>query len=149
MNPFVLDSRSLMTAWKNCRNSVRLCDSSLMAMETCLNFWKGAPLENHHLDWDNSSSWPKPWDLINTNRFCASTLSLAVAWTLVLADAERFDDVDLLLITNKTAHVQKIVVRTGAVILNHGWLDLQSREILKQCHTHKKWVFNGKIWVGN
>lgn len=121
-------------------------ETLLEKIQLTLTFWKGAPLENPLLDWDNCANWPSPWELINDNRFCDSTLSLAVANTLVMADPDNFKDAQLALITDRENHVQKIVVITHDRVLNLGWLDVTPREAIKQAHINRRWKHDGKIW---
>ena len=147
MNPFVLDPRSRLTAWKGLRTQIQEVKSVDEKVQLTLNFWKQAPIENHILDWDNSDRWPTPWELLNDNNFCESTLSLAVAMTLIMSSPEEFGGIKLLLITDRRHHVQKVVAGLPESVLNYGWLDVHPRDILQGCSVHRQWTYNGRQWV--
>jgi len=147
MNPFVLDPRSRLSAWKELRTQIQAVEFLDDKVQLTLTFWKQAPIENPILDWDNSSRWPTPWELLNNNRFCESTLSLAVAMTLVMSEPSLFEDIELLLITDRRHHVQKVVARLPECVLNYGWLDIHPRDILQGCSLHRLWTYDGRQWA--
>jgi hypothetical protein len=146
MNPFVIDPKTRLAAWKDLRKQIISSENTEEKINLALQFWKMAPLQNNVLDWDKCENWPTPWELLNDNRFCDSTLSLAVAYTLLLSDPETFADAKLILVTDRINHVQKIMVKTNNVVLNYGWLDVNQLEILKKLQTHTRWSFDGKQW---
>ena len=146
INPFIIDPKSRLAAWKQVRIDVQKSNNIEEKINVALKFWRMAPLENPILDWDDSSKWPTPWELIHNNHFCDSTLSLALAYTLVLSDPESFSDIKLLLITDRLNHIQKIIVKTNNIILNYGWLDSSPSTILSTVNIHDMWKFDGKKW---
>ena len=147
MNPFVLDAKARLSAWKSLRNQIQQTQQLADKVNITLDFWKQAPIENPIIDCDNSKNWPGPWELLHTNRFCESSLSLAVGYTLVLSDPSIFADTKLMFVTDRAQHIQKITVSINGWIINHGWLDCQSISDLKNLHTHQVWTFNGKSWT--
>ena len=147
INPFITDPKTRLAAWKQARIDIQYTDIVQQKIDITLQFWKMAPLENPLLDWDDSSKWPTPWELIHNNHFCDSTLSVAVAYTLVLSDAETFSDIKLMLVTDRPNHVQKIMVKTNDVILNYGWLDVNPSIILSSATINNRWKFDGKKWI--
>lgn len=147
INPFVIDPKTRLTAWKDLRKEVSLSENIEEKINLALQFWRMAPLQNNVLDWDKCENWPTPWELLNNNKFCDSTLSLAVAYTLVLSDPEIFTDIMLMLVTDRINHVQKIMVKTNNLVLNYGWLDVNPLEILEKSQIHTRWVFDGKQWI--
>ena len=146
MNPFLLDPKERLKAWKGLRAQIASTESVVEQMDLALNFWKQAPLEKPILDWDNCQSWPTPWEMLHTNRFCESTLSLAVGYSLVLSSPHNYPDLELVLITDRLNHVQKVLARTQEWTLNHSWLDRLPRYQLQNVQIHSKWHYNGKAW---
>jgi hypothetical protein len=146
INPFLLDTKERLQSWKNIRIRIGNEQDVFEKISLALDFWRGAPIEKSLLDWDDSRNWPSPWELINTNRFCESTLSLGVGYTLVMADPDIFSDVKLILITDRENHVQKIIVATDDYVLNFEWLDCNSRSILRGVDINRRWGYNGKTW---
>ena len=146
MNPFILDTKSRVEDWKKLRKDVSSEELVETKIQKTLQFWKQAPLENPLLDWDNSKDWPNPWELLHNNRFCESTLSLAVAYTLIMSD-QIFSNITLILATDRKNHIQKIMVEYEDLIINYGWLDVNQRTILDNSHIHTRWKYDGKKWT--
>ena len=146
MNPFLLDSRSRIAEWKELRARVAEAEDVISKIDATLTFWRKAPIENPIIDWDNSTTWPTAWEMLHSNRFCESALSLGVAYSLLYSDPAAFDDLKLILLTDRQNHVQKIVVRTQQQVLNYGWLDRLSTEVLNTCQVHNRWHWDGRAW---
>lgn len=111
-----------------------------------LQFWKQAPIENRVIDWDDAASWPAPWDLLHGNRYCSSATSLGLAYTLHLSQCSQFDDLHMLLVTDRTHSIQKMVVTTNGWCLNHGFVDRVESNSLKTMSVQHKWKWNDKSW---
>ena len=146
MNPFLL-SRSQRTAeWKNLRAEIAAQPSVDAKIDLCLAFWRQAGFENRVLDWDNCSTWPNPWELIYSNRYCTSSHSLGIAYTLMLADPITFEDLQLRLINDRDHSIEKIVCDTHGYLLNHGFVDRVARNSLKAIYTQARWHWIDKKW---
>ena len=146
INPFIIDPKARVAAWKKIRIDIQSIDIIQQKIDIALKFWRMAPLENPLLDWDDCSKWPTPWELLHNNRFCDSTLSVALGYTLVMSDPETFSDIRLLLITDRSNHVQKIIVKTNDIVLNYGWLDSNPATVLSSANIQDRWKFDGKKW---
>jgi len=146
MNPFLLDAKTRLEAWKTLRSNISSAETLKEKIALCLSFWQQAPIENPIIDWDNSKGWPTPWEMLHSNRFCEGALSLGVAYTLLLSAPQEFADLRLLLITDRRAHVQKIVVKTQGQVLNYGWLDSNPSSVLNTSQIHNRWEFDGRQW---
>jgi hypothetical protein len=145
-NPFLGSHRVRQDAWRQLRTSIQAAPTAQNKITQTLDFWKQAPLENHLLDWDNCKLWPTPWELLHNNRFCESSLSLAVAYTLVMSDPDYFPSIQLVLITDRKDHVQKIVVQTHDHILNYGWLDQQPTDLIHTINVNRRWCYVENKW---
>lgn len=146
-NPFIFDYKTRLAAWKELRNKLNDSENSHNKLVYCCAFWQKAPLENQVIDWDNAATWPDAWTMIAKNNYCESTLSLAVAYTLILANSDDKDNTRLLLITDRKNQIQKIVLQYNDWIVNHGWLDINAVTLLKTVEINRSWRFNGKNWI--
>jgi len=146
MNPFIQDARSRLRAWKQLRHAIQAQQDPQQQIQITLEFWRQAPLERPLIDWDHCENWPTAWELLHNNRFCESSLSLAVALSLLYSDVAGWDQTQLVLITDRQHHVQKIVVQTPWALLNHGWLDIRPVADLQQMHINRKWSWNNNTW---
>jgi hypothetical protein len=146
MNPFIQDARSRLSAWKQLRNAIQAQQLPQQQLTVALEFWRQAPLEKPLIDWDHCENWPTAWELLHNNRFCESSLSLAVALSLLYSDMLRWSHTQLVLITDRQQHVQKIVVLTQWAMLNHGWLDMRPVADLQQMHINRKWSWDNNTW---
>lgn len=146
INPFILDYKTRLQSWKDLRSQVVALDNiEAKLLQTC-KFWQQAPIENKVIDWDDSSSWPDAWMMISRNHYCDSTLSLAVAYTLLLVDPSESSNIRLCLITDRQNEIQKIVLKTHEYVVNHGWLDIIPKKSLV-LEVNRRWLFDGKHWV--
>lgn len=145
INPFLLDYKSRLAAWKTCRTLIKETPDVSDALDVCLNFWRQAPLENHLLNWDNHEEWPTMWQMLNTNSYCTSMHSLGIAETLRLSD-HRWDSTQLWLIRDPSAHVEKVVTVYDSWVLNHGYLDKQPLVQLQHVYKQSMWSHTGKHW---
>lgn len=146
INPFVLDYPSRLAAWKACRQQIQSHTTLEQQLDTCLEFWRQAPLENHLLNWDDAPGWPTAWEMLSNNCYCTSTHSLGIAYTLMLAVPELENQIHLKLITDKLNCVQKIVVQVQDWILNYGFVDKTPVDRLQHVHTSATWRYTGKQW---
>jgi len=146
MNPFVMDAKYRLSAWKSCRAEIAAQTDVDAQLDVCLKFWQQAPLENHILNWDDCTTWPSAWELLDDNSYCTSGHSLGVAYTLIWAAPDQYSDLSLRLITDRANSVQKIMVYTQGWVLNSGYLDKTSENSLQHVHTHSIWKWTGKLW---
>jgi hypothetical protein len=146
-NPFLTIPEKRLKAWKNTRQAVTECADNIQKIQSVLDFWKQAPLENRILDWDNSNSWPSPWELLTNNHYCESTHSLGIAYTLLLASPELFSNLSLDLINDRNNSIQKIVVNWDGYYLNHGYMDIKAKHELTNIQTQNRWTWDGKKWI--
>lgn len=145
INPFLLDYKARLQAWKTCRHTISETAQMDQALDVCLQFWRQAPLENHLLDWDNHETWPTVWEMLNHNSYCTSMHSLGIAETLRLSDT-RWQQVQLWCIRDQQAHVEKVITVCDAWVLNHGYLDKLPRHQLQHVHAQYKWHHTGRHW---
>ena len=146
VNPFLLGYSERLEAWKALRQDLQTAPLLDHKLDLTTEFWRQAPMEKRTIDWDNSNSWPTPWEQLRDNSFCPSSHSLAMAATLVLSCPELKDHLRLKLITDRQACVQKIVLKADPWIINHGFFDKQPVQQLQHVETQDVWTWTGKQW---
>lgn len=146
-NPFMMDAKHRMAIWKQLREQIAQTPDVDEKIHITLTWWRNSPLQNRVLDWDNSETWPAPWDLLYQNEYCTSAHSLGIAYTLLLADAHTFSDLKLMLIWDKLECIQKIVVTTHNCYLNVGFVDKMPVNQLKKAVIQNTWEWHNKQWI--
>jgi hypothetical protein len=146
-NPFMMDPKQRLASWKQIREQISQTPVVDDKIDIALAWWKNSPLQNRVMDWDNSQTWPAPWDLIYQNEYCTSAHSLGLAYTLLLADAHTFSDLQLMLIWDKLQCIQKIVVATHGYHLNVGFVDKTHVSQLKTVVIQNTWEWHHKQWI--
>ena len=145
-NPFLSDPKSRLQSWKRLRETLQAQSNAVDQIDMCVQFFKQAGFENYYLDWDKHSDWPGAWDLIWNNNFCPSSLSLAVAYTLLLAAPGTFENLSLRLILDRTNSIQKIIVDWDDWWINYNYLDRTDKNKLKTSVTLNQWIYQNKSW---
>ena len=83
MNHFQVDFDYRLRSWARLRQDV----SGQALEKQCVeidNWWQQAPLINHYLHWNDRETWPKPWELLAENTYCALAKALGMCYTLLL-----------------------------------------------------------------
>lgn len=82
-----------LTDWKNFREQIENESIEEKLKQTAL-FFSNTPYCNRSIDYYTPSTWPDPWELINSKIHCLSSISLMMYYTLKFVNVE----VNLLLI---------------------------------------------------
>jgi hypothetical protein len=72
-----------LTAWAALRaqaSSLPL-DAALAAINT---WWFQTPWRPYHLHWDDRSTWPDPWQLLDDNIYCGLARGLGIMYTIAM-----------------------------------------------------------------
>jgi hypothetical protein len=69
--------------WKKFREDLDLLDID-QAVQQVGDFWQKCPFIPFFLDYDNTESWPDPWQLITENYYCDLAKALGMLYTLHL-----------------------------------------------------------------
>jgi hypothetical protein len=112
INPFLQGSKNLLKAWKDIRLQLESNKSDYEHCKLVTDFWSKAPVSARVLDWDMCSSWSDAWQLIHSNEFDDSAISLGMFYTLLLGADERWnaDRCVLKLIKDDVHSQQKIIL---------------------------------------
>lgn len=73
--------------WKSLRTEIQ--DKPLMIqLEEVSKFCSKMPFGARTLDYYTSEDWPTPWEILFHSLFCTSSISLLMAYTLILASPD-------------------------------------------------------------
>lgn len=86
-------------------------DSALTSINA---WWFQTPWTAYHLHWDDRSTWPDPWQLLDDNLFCSLARGLGIMYTIAMLD--RPDLQDALLIETDSDNL--VLIDQGKYILN-------------------------------
>jgi hypothetical protein len=75
-----------------------------LPIESCLQeintWWFCAPWRPYYLHWDDQSTWPDPWQLLNDNVYCDLARGLGILYTITLLDRPDLMPTSLILTEN-------------------------------------------------
>jgi hypothetical protein len=61
------------------------------------DWWFRTPWQPYYLHWDDQTSWPDPWQLLNDNVYCEVARGLGILYTITLLDRADMTPADLIL----------------------------------------------------
>lgn len=85
MNPFFLDSKERLLAWRDLRQQITNEENDTNKIYKLLKWWGAAPICKFTIDVYEYNKWPTPWELLNENCFCDTSLAVMMYHTLVLS----------------------------------------------------------------
>lgn len=145
---FISGKHSTLKAWKELRSSLQANLDDYAHLKLVSNFWSSAPLSKRITDWDKPESWDDPWQLIYNGDFDESTIAIAMFYTLLLCEDQRWtkDRLVLLLIKDQSRALQRIILEIdGKWLLNldHNIILDKSKMKIKPL-IQQKYEFDGK-----
>ena len=76
------------------------------ALEDINAWWFRTPWQAYHLHWDDSESWPDPWQLLSDNIYCELARGLGILYTITLLDRADLAPAELILTQDDVNLVQ-------------------------------------------
>jgi hypothetical protein len=67
------------------------------SLEQINAWWFQAPWRPYYLHWDDSQTWPDPWQLLSDNVYCEVARGLGILYTITLLDRADMKPADLIL----------------------------------------------------
>jgi len=67
------------------------------ALEHVNLWWFRAPWSAYYLHWDDSDTWPDPWQLLSDNIYCELARGLGILYTITLLDRADLAPAELIL----------------------------------------------------
>jgi len=80
-----------LTAWAQLRSQVSVLPPK-QALETINAWWFQTPWRPYHLHWDDSATWPDPWQLLDDNIYCGLARALGIMYTVTMLDRPDLQD---------------------------------------------------------
>jgi hypothetical protein len=103
-----------MLEWGDFRSDIS-GNELLTQIEAIADYFKDVPIAARQLDYYTPETWPSPWEILHYGQMCPSSVSLLMAYTLLLNGQEDFK---LLLIDDNTDYYLVPLVE-GRYILNY------------------------------
>lgn len=107
-----------LSSWLEFRRCLEDSDTPL---EDVQKFWNNAPFipYNRRIDPFHKSSWPTPWEILQTNQYDDFTKSLMMGWTLKLTKKFKDSLVEIKTAVDKDKHREyNLVYIDNKVVLN-------------------------------
>lgn len=143
MNPFLVSADKRLRLWKDFRESLQQ-ESEQNQLQRVVDWFARTPTVNFSIDFDNPSSWPSPWELIEEGNVCESGIAYLMERTLGLSgwDCSRLQ---LLLIKNTDIEILRLCLLVDDLyILNYSHLDvIDWKTICNDCLVQAKFKYDG------
>lgn len=120
-NPFLSGPKQAIQMWRNFRAQLTEDKTDEDHLNMVSAFWAKAPLVVPYLNWDDTTTWPDPWELISERKFDPSSVALGMEYTLHLSDDGRWtpDRLQLVLATSNDRTSQNLMlIVDGQYVLN-------------------------------
>lgn len=148
MSPFITGTQGLLKSWKDLRKSLASIYSDHEHLSQVVNFWSFAPLSVRCLDWDRPQDWPDPWNLVYSNNFDESSISLGMMYTLLLSEDQRWtaERCCLKLIKDDLHSIQKIILFVDeTILLNYEYKKIINVNSLpNKFFVQQEYIYSGK-----
>jgi hypothetical protein len=127
-----------LSSWADLRSKIKNLelDDCLLAIN---QWWFDLPWTPYSLHWDDRTSWPDPWQLIQDDKFCDLARGLGIIYTIHMLD--RDDLHDCVLFEHKDDNL--VLVHDGKYILNWcpdtivninlGCVEIKNRRSINRC----------------
>lgn len=121
MNPFLLPPDERMAHWKDFRKSLMINTDVTGALKAVAEYWAKAPLVLIAYDTNDALNWPSPWEMIQANEWCRSSVAIGMESTLRLAGLPA-DRMKLKLILDRDIQeLLLVLIVDEAWVLNYDW----------------------------
>jgi hypothetical protein len=78
------------------------------------DWWMQAPIVNRTILWENSATWPDPWQLLANSGYCELARALGIVYTIMLLDNKLYSALDII----DNGQDNLVLVNDGKYILN-------------------------------
>jgi len=127
--------------WKDLRSELKDMDLDIK-LSHISKFFANMPYGARSLDYYNPLDWPTPWEILFYGTFCKSSISLLMAYTLLISD-KSIEDICLYLIDDGE-DVYLLPVINSMFYLNfelgkvNSWEDIKDDLVVKQIFSKKQ-----------
>jgi|TARA_B110000438_G_scaffold298068_1_gene345565 hypothetical protein len=124
-----LPLKSRLKRWRELRKEIVEISNIEKQLRVVIDFWKTTPLGTGAIDPYNESTWPNPWDLLNTNNYDENVVGLCIAYTLHYSDIP----CRILLVQNVENNEIKLIVLVDDLhILNYNYDTVDTKEVMQE-----------------
>lgn len=100
-----------LKSWYTLRQNCQSLDLA-HCLHAVNSWWFKTPWTAYHLHWDDRTTWPDPWLLLNDNVFCSIARGLGILYTIAMLERPDVDDAvlietdsDNLVLVNKKKYI--------------------------------------------
>lgn len=108
-----------LRSWANLRAESVQTDIAT-SLQSINKWWFKTPWCPYLLHWDDQSSWPDPWDLLEQQAYCDVARGLGIMYTIAMLEREDLGDFVLF----EEAEHNLVLVRGEKYILNYSADDI-------------------------
>lgn len=119
-NPCLLSPAERLKDWKKFRTSIF---NSTNPERQVIDWWSLLPFINISIDIYNSKNWPNPWELVYYGEYCKSSISLGIAYTLILINKSWRNRIKILLIDD-SLEIFLVVLIDDKYLLNYNYREI-------------------------
>ena len=124
-----LPLKSRLQRWRCLRKEIVEITKIEKQLRVVIDFWKTTPLSTRAIDPYDESTWPNPWDLLNTNNYDENVVGLCMAYTLYYSDIPS----RILLVQNVENNEIKLIVLVDDIhIINYNYDTVDTKEVMKE-----------------
>ena len=119
---WTLKSEDRLHEWKVFRQTISVLPFEEAILKT-VNLWSYAPFVKHHIDKQDVSLWPNPWELLQENKYDDTARALAMLYTLGLSDhgKDHTFSLDIMQASTQLENYNLVNIDNGAYILNYSF----------------------------
>lgn len=148
-SPFVHGKKSVLREWKSLRKRLTSERSDHEHLEEVMKFWNMTPITNRFMDWDSPERWPGAWEMIDANDYDDSMVSLAMFYSLLLSEDQRWDQnrLSLVLLRDRERCVQRLVLEIDQSIylnLEYDRMVRKTASLGQACSVQQRYLYDGK-----
>ena len=90
------DFNSRLESWAQLRIQCQQLNFE-KSLQNINNWWAESPWQSYYLHWDDQSTWPDPWQLLEDNIFCELARGLGMLYTISLTNHKDLMSAELVL----------------------------------------------------
>ena len=124
-----LPLKSRLRRWRELRKEIVEVSNIKTQLSIVIDFWKTTPLGTRVIDPYDHTTWPNPWDLLNTNHYDENVVGLCIAYTLHYSDIPcrilHVQNVD-------NSEIKLIVLVDNMYILNYNYGSINTKDVMNE-----------------
>lgn len=102
-----------LESWNTLRGQCQSLDIK-SALEKINAWWFQTPWRPYYLHWDDSATWPDPWQLLSDDVYCEVARGLGIVYTIILLDRDDIGPASLIL--TQSGHNLVLVDQTKYIL---------------------------------